>query len=283
MPPFNNNTSKLIAILIPAVSLFIIAVIIGLLLLICPIVAKRQQRKKKKLEVEKINQSLGTLISQTSSQTNSKQGSPLEKEEDTYHPEYIQIISDEDHTPQISQSSISAQPVQSKPVPIQSSTQEENNTYENIGYEVRKTLNHIRQSPHHSPRGRATYTGSAVPSRKKPDPNRIRKVQSTDDITRPVPPPSILSGTTQDMTKDAADHDHYKLTSHDSEIYTTPNTLPRRKDSNKGGTTDYLDEDDEYVDVSPRRASIPTSSSTSQKETFSMYWNFAYDAVEYPV
>ena len=88
MSPFNNNTSKLIAILIPAVSLFIISVIIDLLLLICPIVVKQKQRKKKKLEVEKINQSLGTLISQTSSQSNSKQGSPLEKEEDTHHPEY---------------------------------------------------------------------------------------------------------------------------------------------------------------------------------------------------
>ena len=283
MTPFNNNTSKLIAILIPAVSLFIIAVIIGLLLLICPIVVKQKQRKKKKLEVEKINQSLGTLISQTSSQSNSKQGSPLEKEEDTHHPEYIQIISDEGHTPQVSLPTVTSQPVQPQPVPIQSSTHEENNTYENIGHEVRKTLNHIRQSPHHSPRERATYTGSLVPPRKTPDPNRIRKAQSTDDITHPVPPPLILSGTTEDMSKKKADHDRYQLTSHDSEIYTTPNTLPRRKDSNKGGATDYLDEDDEYVDVSSHRASIPTSSSTSQKETFSMYWNFAYDAVEYPV
>ena len=113
-------------------------------------------------------------------------------------------------------------------------------------------------------------------------------ISSSTDVysldSKPAAPlPSILSGTTQDRTKDAADHNRYQLTSHDSEIYTTPNTLPRRKYSNKGGTTDYLDEDDEYVDVSPRRASIPTSSSTSQKETFSMYWNFAYDAVEYPV
>ena len=73
------------------------------------------------------------------------------------------------------------------------------------------------------------------------------------------------------------------MTSHDSEIYTTPNTLPRRKDSNKGGAIDYLDKDDEYVDISSHRASILISFSTSQKETIRMYWNFAYDAVEYPV
>ena len=91
-----------------------------------------------------------------------------------------------------------------------------------------------------------------------------------------------MSETTEDKPKEVADHNHYQLTSHDSEIYTTPNTLPR-EDSNKGGATDYLDKDDEYVDVSSHRASIPTSSSTSQKEAFSMYWNFAYDAVEYPV
>ena len=89
--------------------------------------------------------------------------------------------------------------------------------------------------------------------------HRITSYHSSTDVYSldskpPAPLPSILSGTTQDRTKDAVDHDRYQLTSHDSEIYTTPNTLPRRKYSNKGGATDYLDEDDEYVDISPRRA-----------------------------